>query len=266
MGEYAFYADLGLAGSIQDKRYNFYRGTKDRSKSVNDYEREFFLDLLGLPYSTALSTRDAEYLYFLQQGADSVNEGFQLAWAGLIPLTGISVFNSTYNSRVLTVGTDGTPSIRIGTSFYFTGLETFECIGERVWIPANAPVGATMDMFLYTPGALNPDLGAVAARTESVTITGTERYLDCTWDTPFTMTVAVPVFVGYVITGAHAGKYFATAASPTPGPVQAADGSTLFESSTTEATWARSIFKIGAGANTPNNVNVYGVDIRTRKI
>lgn len=86
MDEYGFYTSQGLTGSLQDRRYDFYRRGKAHGKSVSDYEREFFLDLLDLPYSSSMSLNDAEYLYFAQEGASSINDGFRKAWDGLISL------------------------------------------------------------------------------------------------------------------------------------------------------------------------------------
>ena len=76
---------------------------------------------------------------------------------------------------------------------------------------------------------------------------------------PIATTAGIPVFVGYQF--ASTGNYIATSGSPTSGPTQATDGSTLWEAAIGETGFARSVFRIGSGATTvPATPNTYGID------
>lgn len=174
-----------------------------------------------------------------------------------------SIFGATaYGGRSASVFTDGTPSIQLATAFYRTGGGTtgWRLRGARLWVPSGASLPSTVTLFVYTPGsATNPDLSTAPAQTKVVAVAGSGVWLEGLFDTPIATSAGIPVFVGYQF--ASTGTYISTSGSPGAGPVQATDGSTLWEASTTEGTFSRSVFRIGTGSTTtPVTPNTYGID------
>lgn len=174
-----------------------------------------------------------------------------------------SIFGATaYGGRSTAVFTDGTPSIQLATSFYRTGGGTtgWRLRGARLWVPSGASLPSTVTLFVYTPGsATNPDLSTAPAQTKVVAVAGSGVWIEGLFDTPIATSAGIPIFVGYQF--ASTGTYISTSGSPGAGPVQATDGSTLWEASTTEGTFSRSVFRIGSGSTTtPTTPNTYGID------